>query len=149
MIDKSSHPLVSIIVPTKNSANTLRACLNSICRQSYRNFELIIVDNFSNDDTREIANEYGAIFYSIGPERCTQVNFGVSKAKGKYIYRVDSDFVLEQDVVKEAVERCEVSGYDAIIVHNTSDSSVSFWAHVRKMERDSYKTAKDTVSAGF
>jgi len=149
LIDKSSQPLVSIIVPTKNSANTLRACLNSIRRQSYQNFELIIVDNFSNDNTREIADEFGGIFYLIGPERCTQVNFGVSKAKGKYIYRVDSDFVLEQDVVKEAVERCEVLGYDAIIVHNTSDSSVSFWARVRKMERDSYKTAKDTVSARF
>ena len=149
MIDKSSQPLVSIIVPTKNSANTLRACLNSIRSQSYQNFELIVVDNFSNDNTREIADAFGAIFYLIGPERCTQVNFGVSKAKGKYIYRVDSDFVLEQDVVKEAVERCEVLGYDAIIVHNTSDSSVSFWARVRKMERDSYKTAKDTVSARF
>ncbi|MDT8782439.1 MAG: glycosyltransferase [Candidatus Bathyarchaeota archaeon] len=149
LIDKSSQPLVSIIVPTKNSANTLRACLNSIRSQSYQNFELIVVDNFSNDNTREIADAFGAIFYLIGPERCTQVNFGVSKAKGKYIYRVDSDFVLEQDVVKEAVECCEVLGYDAIIVHNTSDSSVSFWARVRKMERDSYKTAKDTVSARF
>lgn len=149
MIDKSSQPLVSIIVPTKNSANTLRACLNSIRRQSYQNFELIIVDNFSNDNTREIADEFGAIFYLIGPERCTQVNFGVSKARGKYIYRVDSDFVLEQDVVKEAVEHCEVLGYDAIIVHNTSDSSVSFWACVRKMERDSYKNIEYIVIAPF
>jgi glycosyltransferase involved in cell wall biosynthesis len=149
LIDKSSQPLVSIIVPTKNSANTLRACLNSIRRQSYQNFELIIVDNFSNDNTREIADEFGAIFYLIGPERCTQVNFGVSKARGKYIYRVDSDFVLEQDVVKEAVEHCEVLGYDAIIVHNTSDSSVSFWACVRKMERDSYKNIEYIVIAPF
>lgn len=149
MIDKSSQPLVSIIVPTKNSANTLRACLKSIRRQSYQNFELIIVDNFSNDNTREIADEFGAIFYLIGPERCTQVNFGVSKARGKYIYRVDSDFVLEQDVVKEAVEHCEVLGYDAIIVHNTSDSSVSFWACVRKMERDSYKNIEYIVIAPF
>jgi len=149
LIDKSNQPLVSIIVPTKNSANTLCACLNSICRQSYQNFELIVVDNFSNDNTRKIAEGFGAFFYLIGPERCTQVNFGVSKAKGKYIYRVDSDFVLERDVVKEAVERCEFSGYDAIIIHNTSDSSVSFWARVRKMERDSYKNIEYIVVAPF
>lgn len=142
-------PLVSIIVPTKNSAKTLHACLESINLQSYRNFELIVVDNYSNDSTHEIATKFKAIFFLMGPERCTQVNFGVSKAKGKYIYRVDSDFVLERDVIKQAVGFCEEHGYDAIVVHNTSDSTVSFWALVRKMERDSYRDVDYTVAARF
>lgn len=142
-------PFVSIIVPTRNSGNTLCACLKSIRMQSYQNFEIIVVDNFSSDSTREIAAEFGSVFYLVGPERCTQVNFGVSKAKGKYIYRVDSDFVLERDVVKQAVDCCNRYGYDAIVVHNTSDSTVSFWARVRKMERDSYRDVEYTVAARF
>lgn len=58
-------------------------------------------------------------------------------ASGKYLYRVDSDFVLEPDVVKQAVEACEQSA-DAVLIHNTSDPRISFWAKVRKLERDCY-----------
>ena len=82
---KKDNLKFSILMPVYNGAKVISSTLRSILSQSFDNFELIIVDNFSNDNTREIANEYGAIFYSIGPERCTQVNFGVSKAKGKSI----------------------------------------------------------------
>jgi hypothetical protein len=84
-----------------------------------------------------------------GPERCSEGNFGVSKAKGKYAYRVDSDFILEPKVVEEAVEMCEKQGFDSVAVHNTSDASVSFWAKVRKMERDSYRDDGVHIGARF
>ena len=145
----NSEPLVSVIIPTKDSENTIDLCLQSIKAQSYNNVELIIIDNYSRDRTKDIALTYGAKIYLKGPERCTQVNFGVSKARGKYVYRVDSDFVLEPNVVKEAVDSCEVLGFDAIAVHNTSDPTVSFWARVRKMERDSYRTDEVHVGARF
>ena len=145
----NSEPLVSVIIPTKDSENTIDLCLQSIKAQSYNNVELIIIDNYSRDRTKDIARAYGAKIYLKGPERCTQVNFGVSKARGKYVYRVDSDFVLEPNVVKEAVDSCEVLGFDAIAVHNTSDPTVSFWARVRKMERDSYRTDEVHVGARF
>ena len=145
----NSEPLVSVIIPTKDSENTIDLCLQSIKAQSYNNVELIIIDNYSRDRTKDIARGYGAKVYLKGPERCTQVNFGVSKARGKYVYRVDSDFVLEPNVVKEAVGSCEVLGFDAIAVHNTSDPTVSFWARVRKMERDSYRTDEVHVGARF
>ena len=142
-------PLVSIIVPTKNSADTLDACLKSIKAQLYRNIEVVVVDNYSNDQTLRIAVDHGARVFLMGPERCAQVNFGVSKARGKYVYRVDSDFLLEPEVVKEAVERCENQSYDAIAIHNTSDPTVSFWSKVRKMERDSYRDDETNVAARF
>lgn len=144
-----NKPLVSIIIPTRNSADTIDACLRSIKGQSYSNLEIIVVDNYSHDQTLDIATEYGAKVYLKGPERSAQVNFGVSKAKGKYVYRVDSDFVLEPNVVMEAVQNCEKQGYDGIAVHNTSDPSVSFWAKVRKMERDSYRNDNLNVAARF
>lgn len=144
-----SKPLVSIIIPSRNSADTIDACLRSIRGQSYSNLEIIVVDNYSHDQTLDIAMEYGAKVYLKGPERGAQVNFGVSKAKGKYVYRVDSDFVLEPNVVMEAVQSCEKQGYDGIAVHNTSDPNVSFWAKVRKMERDSYRYDQVNIAARF
>lgn len=143
------QPLVSVIVPARNSESTIGRCLNSIRRQSYQRVEIIVVDNHSSDNTREIAREYGARVYLKGPERGAQVNFGVRQATGKYVYRVDSDFVLQPDVIGEAVASCEKSGYSAIAVHNTSDPTVSFWAKVRKVERDCYKNDDLNVGARF
>jgi glycosyltransferase involved in cell wall biosynthesis len=145
----SGQPLVSVIVPTKNSETTIERCLKSIKEQDYENVEIIVVDNYSTDMTRNIAVKYGAKFYLKGPERSAQVNFGAREARGKYIYRVDSDFVLQPDAVRQAVESCERYGYDAIVIHNTSDPSVSFWAKIRKFERDCYKNDELNVAARF
>lgn len=143
------QPLVSVIVPTRNSEATIERCLKSIKEQNYEKVEIIVVDNYSNDATRRIAKEYGAKVYLKGPERSAQVNFGAAKANGKYIYRVDSDFVLHPDIIREAVEMCERYGYDAVVIHNTSDPSISFWAKVRKVERDCYKDDELNVAARF
>ena len=52
------EPLVSVIIPTKNSARTIEACLRSVKYQDYKNIEIIVVDNFSTDGTQEIAKKY-------------------------------------------------------------------------------------------
>ena len=49
-----TNPLVSVIIPTKNSAEFIGKCLRSIVKQSYKNIEIIVVDNYSTDKTREI-----------------------------------------------------------------------------------------------
>jgi len=145
----ANKPLVSVIIPTKNSEPTIEKCLKSIKMQTYTNIEIIVVDNYSRDGTREIADKYGTRIFSKEPERASQVNFGVKRAKGKYVYRVDSDFVLEPSVVEEAVTVCEQQGYGAVAVHNTSDPTVSFWSKVRKLERDCYRDDEFNIGARF
>jgi glycosyltransferase involved in cell wall biosynthesis len=145
----NKNPIVSIVIPTYNSEKTLLKCLKSVSNQTYTNFEVIIVDNFSNDKTQDIADSFGVKFFLKGPERSSQVNFGMEKAHGKYIYRVDSDFILEPLVLEEAVEKCEREGYDAIAVHNTSDPTISFWSKVRKFERDCYRDDELNIAARF
>jgi len=146
---KIKKPLVSIVIPTYNSEKTLAKCLESIKNQTYKNIEVIVVDKFSKDRSVEIAKRFRAKVFFKGPERASQVNFGVKKARGKYIYRVDSDFVLEPTVVEEAVKKCEEEGYDAIAIHNTSDPTISFWSKVRKFERDCYRDDELNIAARF
>lgn len=143
------NELVSIIIPTKNSASAIDKCLKSIKDQTYSNIEVILVDNYSDDDTVNIAKKYGAKIFHIGPERSPQVNRGIKMASGKYIYRVDSDFILDPNIVSECIDQCENNGYDAIAVHNTSDPTVSFWSKVRKLERDCYKDDELNIGARF
>lgn len=131
-------PLVSVIIPTKNSGKTLAKCLTSLKNQTYSNIEVVVVDNFSKDKTRDIAKSFGANVYTAGPERSAQFNVGASMAKGEYIYRIDSDFIVEPTVIEEAVRACEIKGCDIVAVHNTPDPEISFWSKVRKLEKDCY-----------
>lgn len=142
------NPLVSVIIPTYNSSQLLRRCLDSIKGQTYQNIELIVVDNNSTDDTRKIAMRYTDKVFNKGPERSAQVNYGVTKASGEYVYKVDSDFALDKNVIKECIEKA-LQGYDAIVVHNTPDASISFVAKIRKFEVDMYKYDITHSSARF
>lgn len=142
------QPLVSVIVPCKNSSATLEVCLQSVAEQTYKNIEIIVVDNFSTDSTPEIAKKYTKHFYQKGPERSAQVNYGVTKASGEYVYKIDSDFVLEPTVVEECMEMVK-EGCDAVVVHNSPDVRVSWVAKIRKFEVDMYKYDLDHSSARF
>ena len=146
---KSHLPLVSVIIPTKNAGGTIDLCISSIKSQSYKNIEVIVVDNYSHDTTRVIAENHGAKIFLKGPERSAQLNFGAEKAKGKYLYRVDADFILQTDVIKEAVAQCEDEDCDAVAIHNTSDPTISFWSKIRKLERDCYRDDELNVAARF
>jgi glycosyltransferase involved in cell wall biosynthesis len=128
-------PLVSIIIPTKNSQRTIRDCLTAINKQSYGNKEVLVVDNFSSDLTAVVARDCGAKVLLGGPERSAQFNLGAKNAKGKYLYRLDSDMLAGPEVVAEAVNACERFMLDGVIIRLLSDPSVSFWSTVRSFER--------------
>jgi probable beta-1,3-galactosyltransferase len=59
------NPLVSVIIPTYNSSRTLEKCLKSIKNQTYKNIEIIVVDNNSIDNTKEIAKKYTGKVYNF------------------------------------------------------------------------------------
>lgn len=142
------NPLVSVIVPTRNSAGFLVSCLESIKSQTYKNLELIVVDRDSTDETKSIARRYTNLVLNHGPERSAQVNYAVTQAKGEYVYKVDSDFILDPHVIEQCVAKA-AEGYDAVVVHNTPDTRVSWVARVRKFEVDMYKYDLQHSSARF
>lgn len=131
--------LVSVIIPTKNSAKHIERCLLSIKHQTYRNIEIIVVDNHSTDETVTIAKRYTKTVYIHGPERAIQVNYGISKAKGKYVYYIGGDLTAEAGLVKEAVTACEGKRVDAVYLNVlTVLKNPNIWQKVRALERRCY-----------
>ncbi|MDY9922942.1 glycosyltransferase [Methanobacterium sp.] len=135
----NSNPLVSIVIPVLNSEKTLRQCLTSVSNQSYSNIETIVVDGGSNDKTIEIAQVFGVkVIKANIPSMTKQTNMGILNSKGKYVYRIDSDVILPLNILGECIEKCEVERYDGVCVFWLPDESISFWAKVRKIEKESY-----------
>ncbi len=95
-------PLLSIIVPVYNSAAWLRPCLDSLCNQSYRNLEIICVNDCSHDNSADILTEYAArdprlciIYRDINGGLSAARNTGLDHAHGNIISFVDSDDYLD------------------------------------------------------
>jgi glycosyltransferase involved in cell wall biosynthesis len=144
-----NKPLVSIIVPTKNSESTISACLKSIKSQSYKNLEIIVVDNNSADKTKDIASKYTKkLVFNKGPERSAQRNFGADKAKGNYLLFIDSDMTLDKNVIKDCVKKVKADNYDAIIIPEISFGT-TFWSKVKAFERSYYVNNDDIEAARF
>jgi glycosyltransferase involved in cell wall biosynthesis len=144
----TNAPLVSVIVPTRNSERFVEDCLRSIRAQSYANVEVIVVDNHSTDATRTIAAKHADKILVHGPERSAQVNEGVRHAGGPFVYKVDSDFVLEREVIEQCVREAS-KGYDAVVVHNSPDVRAGWIGRIRKFEVDMYKYDLAHSSARF
>jgi glycosyltransferase involved in cell wall biosynthesis len=90
--------MFSIVIPTYNRGGMIAATIESILAQTYRNFEVIVVDDGSTDDTREVVKKYIGpkffYYYNEHGERSHARNFGTSKAKGDYINWFDSDDIM-------------------------------------------------------
>jgi glycosyltransferase involved in cell wall biosynthesis len=133
-----SSRLVSVIVTTKNSSASLGNCLQSITNQTYANVELIVVDNFSSDATLAIAKKYTNHFYSLGPERSTQRNYGAKKAKGVYVFFIDSDMELHPKIVEQCVKTIESNSNIVGVIAPEESFGEGFWAQCKRLERSFY-----------
>lgn len=112
--------LVSIIVPVYNSKDTIERCINSILNQTYKEIELIIVNDGSTDNSLEIIKKLSKSNKKI--KVINQENSGVSAARnnginnsnGEYLSFVDSDDWLDKDFIREMVNKLEQENVDAV-----------------------------------
>ena len=151
-----NKPLLSIIVPTKNSEATIRACLKSVKNQTYKDIEIIIVDNNSKDNTKEIVDDLRLRIkdlrinlYNKGPERSAQRNFGVLKSKGDYLLFLDSDMELSKNVASDCILLSEKEKNVGGIVIPEISVGKSFWAKCKALERSFYIGVDWIESARF
>ena len=93
---------VSIIIPAYNEEKYIEKCLVSLRDQSYKDIEIIVIDDGSIDSTKEIATKYANLVLEqdhMGPG--TARNFGVSKAKGDIVSFIDADMYLDKFYIEE------------------------------------------------
>jgi len=131
------NQLVSVIVPTKNSEQFLEKCLKSIKSQSYKDIEIIVVDNFSTDKTKVIAKEYASSIFNSPTERSTQRNFGAKKAHGQYLLFVDSDMELSKEVIEDCINLENEKNVTGIVIPEKSIGE-GFWAECKALEKSFY-----------
>lgn len=123
-------PEVSVIIPVYNGEKTLRKCLNSILGQAYENYEVIVVDNNSSDNTKEIIREFQKnnkkIKYIFEPKKSRGAarNSGIRKAKGEIFAMTDSDCTVPEnwilEITKPIIHENEtaVLGFEKDLVNN-------------------------------
>jgi glycosyltransferase involved in cell wall biosynthesis len=141
-----NQPLVSIIVPTYFSAVWLEKCFSSIKKQTYTNIELIVVDNNSTDNVKEIATKYQGRFFTAGPDQSKgrvfgapfQRNYGFKQSNGEYVYYVDADMELPEGLIEECMSIVtNDKKYKALIIAEES-FGIGFWAKCKWLERRTY-----------
>ncbi|MEK6893125.1 MAG: glycosyltransferase [Nanoarchaeota archaeon] len=134
----ANNELVSVIITTKNEERNIKNCLKSIKEQSYPKIEIIVVDNNSDDKTKEIAKKLGAAVFNKGPERSAQRNFGmIKKAKGKYAIFLDADMIISPSLIKNCVKLIEKNKYAALHIPEIVLGR-GYFSKVRRFERRFY-----------
>lgn len=109
------YPLVSIIIPNYNSEKYILETLQSVCRQKYSNWECLIIDDGSTDDSLSIIENYvkDDIRFIIKKKKSGKKgaslsrNIGINFAKGKYIQFLDSDDLISSNKIKNQIQLLE------------------------------------------
>src|SRR5699024_12612522 len=115
------NPIISIIVPVYNAKNYIEKCLNSILNQDIKDFEIIVVNDASDDDTINILKSYAKNKQIVlinneenlgtGESR----NKGILFARGKYIGFVDNDDWVEKNYFSSMVKKMEEENSDICV----------------------------------
>lgn len=117
--------LISIIIPVYNVERYLRECIDSIIAQTYKNLEIILVDDGSSDKSGEICDEYSKkdsrikVIYKKNGGLSDARNVALDIAKGDYIGFIDSDDYIEKDMFQIL--------YNLAEEYNAEISSISFY----------------------
>lgn len=106
-------PLVSIIIPAYNYAHYLPFTIDSVVEQSLSDWECLIIDDGSTDNTKDVAEKYTVAdrrikyFYKANGGLSSARNYGLQMAKGKYVIFLDADDMLEKNNLKHLSEFLE------------------------------------------
>ena len=142
-----NQPLVSVIIPVYNVEEYLRECVDSVIGQTYKNLEIVLVDDGSTDSSGKICDEYlekderVAVIHQKNGGLSQARNKGFSESDGKYVYFLDRDDYISENTLGTLVEIAEKDNsdivfFDAVSFADTDDFEVS-QNYIRK---NKYKT---------
>ena len=116
-----NNPLVSIIVPVYNVQNSVARCLESLCAQTWKNIEIILINDGSKDDSLAVCESFRAkdprvILVDKENSGVSDTrNCGLTLAQGEYVQFVDSDDYIEPDFTEHLVTAAEENHADLVI----------------------------------
>ena len=134
---KIHEPKISIIIPTYNGEATLRKCLGSVLNQNFKDYEVVIVNNNSNDKTKNIILEFqridNRIKYIFEPHkgRGKARNAGIRESKGKIIVMTDSDCLVPKNWIKNIIKPI-ISDKEDIVQGNEEDLIGNYWTKMQQ-----------------
>jgi len=102
----NNYDLITVVVPVYNVKNFLEKCVDSIIDQTYKNIEILLIDDGSSDGSESICDEYAIndsrvrSFHKQNGGLADARNYGIDRAQGKYITFVDSDDWIDQDFLE-------------------------------------------------
>lgn len=110
--------MISIVLPSFNRAHILPKAVESILRQTYKDFELIIVDDGSSDNTCEVVKGFNddriVYVHQENAGACVARNNGIDHARGEYIAFQDSDDVWHEDKLEKQLTTLRNTGADVV-----------------------------------
>lgn len=132
----TSVPLISVVVPVRDSAGTLSRCLAAIAASEWEDYECLVVDDGSEDRSGEIAASFGfrviRLESSRGPAAAR--NAGAVAARGRILLFVDADVVVEPDTLGTVASHFEDPDVDAVIgSYDSEPSEPSFLSRYRNL----------------
>ena len=126
---------ISVIISTKNEQKNIKRLLLNLRRQTFKEFEVIIVDNFSDDRTTQTASKFTNKVFQKGKERSVQRNFGLTRARGQYILFLDADMTLEDKVVEQCYQKLTKHPQLSGIVIDEISQGEGFLARLKSLEK--------------
>jgi len=128
----NKQPLVSVIIPTYNHAQFIAKAIESVLAQTYRNVELVVVDNYSEDNTKEEVNSFQNNQIKYYRYRNNGIiaasrNFGISKSKGDIIAFLDSDDEWNRDKLENQVKHLYFEGVSCVSSNFTLIGRATLW----------------------
>lgn len=107
----NNEPKISVVIPTYNKAQSLKKAIESVLNQTYQNLEVIVIDDGSTDETKEVVKSFKdpriIYFWKKNKGPASARNMGIKRAKGKYIAFLDSDDLWLKEKLEKQIDFME------------------------------------------
>ena len=150
------NDLITVIIPTYNRETLLPDAINSVLAQTYKNWELIVVDDCSTDSTRSIAEKYYSVLGNKYKYFCTSKNsgncgattrnIGIKNASGEYILILDDDDLLEDTALEDTLAFLHRNNLSFVSVDRSFSLPVNntLWADYNVLSQGNLKKISST-----
>ena len=138
-----NNPIVSVIIPVYDVEEYIHECIDSVINQTYKNLEIILVDDSSPDNCPQICDDYGKedprirVIHKTHSGLPDTRNLGIRISTGEYVYFLDSDDYIEKDTIETLLSEsryhsADVVFFDARVIGNINNPSYPADTYLRK-----------------